>query len=105
MYAVRIITKQALDEAVRRKPRARKPVRRWIEQVEGVEWKSLADTRRTYPHADEVRTNNGNVVTVFNLAGNSYRLIVAIHYRGGRVYVRELLSHAEYDKNDWKDRS
>ncbi len=52
-----------------------------------------------YRHADVV----GNK-TVFNIKGNAYRLITAIHYDRGRIYIRELLTHAEYDKGDWKQR-
>jgi HTH-type transcriptional regulator/antitoxin HigA len=39
---------------------------------------------------------------VFDIPGNRYRLICAIHYNRGRVYVRHVLSHAEYDRGRWK---
>ena len=102
---MRIITRTRLDEAVRRHPKAAGPVAQWIMKTQAAAWINLAETRCTFPHADEVRTRKGHIVTVFNLGGNNYRLITAIHYRGGRVYIRELLTHAEYDKAAWKDRS
>jgi len=40
---------------------------------------------------------------VFNIAGNQYRLITAIHYNVGKVFVLMLLAHAEYGKDRWKD--
>jgi mRNA interferase HigB len=40
--------------------------------------------------------------TVFNIKGNSYRLITEINYRYGRLYIRYVLTHAEYDKGAWK---
>jgi mRNA interferase HigB len=43
-------------------------------------------------------------MTVFNICGNKYRLIAAIHYNRQRAYVLRLLRHAEYSKNLWKDR-
>ena len=43
-------------------------------------------------------------MTVFNICGNKYRLIAAIHYNRQRVYVLRLLRHAEYSKDFWKDR-
>jgi mRNA interferase HigB len=43
-------------------------------------------------------------VTVFNVAGNKYRLIVAIHYRIQTVFIRDFLTHAEYSKQAWKGR-
>ncbi len=39
---------------------------------------------------------------IFDVGGNKYRLIVAIHYNTGRVYVRNVLTHAEYDRGKWK---
>ena len=46
---------------------------------------------------------SGSTVTVFNIRGNKYRLLVAIHYNRQRVYVLRLLRHAEYSKGLWKD--
>lgn len=45
----------------------------------------------------------GNIVTVFNIGGNKYRLIVAIHYNRGLIYVLRFFTHAEYSKNAWKE--
>jgi len=50
-----------------------------------------------YPQADQVGR-----CTVFNIGGNNYRLIAAIHYNTGVVYIRHVLTHAEYDRGAWK---
>ena len=39
---------------------------------------------------------------IFDIGGNKYRLICAIHYNTGRVYIRHVLTHAEYDLDKWK---
>jgi mRNA interferase HigB len=39
---------------------------------------------------------------VFNMLGNSFRLITEINYKRQKVYLRHVLTHAEYDKGDWK---
>lgn len=59
--------------------------------------------RRTYPHADGVKTGPDEVLTVFNVCGNHYRLIARIRYDYGLVNVRCVLTHAEYDAGRWKD--
>jgi mRNA-degrading endonuclease HigB of HigAB toxin-antitoxin module len=41
--------------------------------------------------------------TVFNIAGNAYRLITVIHFNTGRVYVRRVLTHAAYTRGTWRD--
>jgi mRNA interferase HigB len=40
--------------------------------------------------------------TVFNIAGNKFRLIVAIHYNRKKVYIRHALTHAEYSRGHWR---
>jgi mRNA interferase HigB len=40
---------------------------------------------------------------VFNIGGNKYRLIAAVHFNRRKVYVRHVLTHAEYDKGKWKE--
>jgi len=60
-------------------------------------WTSLADVRRFYPAADVV-----GQYTVFNIKGNDYRVVTYINYRSQTVYVRHVLTHAEYSKGRWK---
>jgi mRNA-degrading endonuclease HigB of HigAB toxin-antitoxin module/antitoxin component HigA of HigAB toxin-antitoxin module len=83
---------------------ARKPLQAWLIAAKAATWKNLTETRRTYPHADEVKVASGATMTVFNIKGNAYRLIVAIHYNKGIVYIRDFMTHAEYSKDKWKDR-
>jgi mRNA interferase HigB len=39
---------------------------------------------------------------VFNIGGNKYRLVAAIAFRAGLVWIKAVLTHSEYDKGDWK---
>ncbi len=55
------------------------------------------EVRRELPTADAVKE-----FTVFNIKGNAYRLITEINYRTGRIFVRHVLTHAEYSKGAWK---
>lgn len=62
------------------------------------------DVRKLYPTADAVTVRSNKVVTVFNTGGNKYRLIVAIHYNTGKIFVLRFLTHPEYDRGAWKER-
>ena len=64
-------------------------------------WRSLEEVRRTYPHADGIPAGE-RVYTVFNILGNSYRLVTEIFYEDETILVRYVLTHAEYDKGDSK---
>jgi mRNA-degrading endonuclease HigB of HigAB toxin-antitoxin module len=81
----------------------------WISIVRAAAWASPADLKALLGHrVDFVRTNNGNKVTVMDVANNQLRLITAVHYLHshpikGRIYVLTALNHGEYDEGDWKD--
>lgn len=68
------------------------------------QWRSIGDVRRTYPHADAAAVASGAVVTIFNIKGNAYRLIIAIHYNSAIVFIRDFMTHAECGKGRWKGR-
>jgi mRNA-degrading endonuclease HigB of HigAB toxin-antitoxin module len=59
----------------------------------------LAALRSLFPHADQV-----GGLTVFNIGGNKARLVAAIHYNRRKVYIRAVLTHAEYDAGNWKEK-
>ena len=75
----------------------------FLERAEAALWTSIADVRRVYPHADAVKVRSGNDVIVFNACGNHYRLVSAIHFNRGKLYVLRFMTHAEYDKELWKE--
>jgi mRNA interferase HigB len=60
-------------------------------------FRSVDELRATFPSADVV----GDLI-VFNIGGNKYRLIASIHFNRGKVYVRHVLTHREYDRGAWK---
>jgi mRNA interferase HigB len=101
---MRIIKPSALKAFTTKHPDAAVWLRNWKVVTKAARWASINDVRRTYPSADAATTASGATVTVFNVRGNNYRLIVAIHYNTQRVYVREFLTHAEYNDQKWKRR-
>ena len=93
-----IISKKKLREFWVEHPRAKSPLEAWYQVAKHAEWESFADVRKTFNTADAV----GRFV-VFDIGGNKYRLIAVIHYDRGKVYIRHVLTHAEYDEGKWKD--
>lgn len=69
----------------------------WYGVAKTAEWHSLEEVRQTYPTADVA-----DRWTVFNIRGNHYRLITTIHYNRQKIYIRHVLTHAEYDRGNWK---
>jgi len=68
----------------------------WFHEVQKAEWKNPLDVTRSYATASLV----GQDRAVFNIKGNSYRLVVAINYKHSIVFIKWVGSHAEYDKID-----
>ena len=79
-------------------PDAKNQIDRWNATVKQAEWQNLEDVRKIYRDAEAV----GNF-TVFNIKGNEYRLIVGIDYEEQTIFYKYFLTHAEYDKNKWKN--
>lgn len=74
----------------------------WYKIVKKTDFSNFNDLRATFPSADVVKNAQDKSLTVFNIHGNNVRLITAIHYNTKTVYIRHILTHAEYDKGRWK---
>ena len=96
-----IISRKMLLEADRKYSGLGVPLDAWYRTAKSAQWKNLQEVRGTYSHADGVPVG-GRVYTVFNISGNSYRLITEIFYEDQTILVRQVLTHFKYDKGDWK---
>jgi mRNA interferase HigB len=95
---MRIIAVSTVRDFWRRPGRrdAEQPLRAWVHIVRAADWSKPADVKEMFRSADIV----GNDRVIFNIGGNKYRLVAAVHYRGKRVYVRFIGTHKDYDKID-----
>ena len=101
---MRLIGRDVLAKAVKKHADTRKWLAAWASTVEDAAWASIDELREDYPSADGVKLGSGTVVTVFNVRGNDYRLISHVDYRLHVVLALELLTHGQYDKEQWKER-
>lgn len=86
-----------LVKAVKKFSILKKPIVIWKTLVENCTPKHGIDLRKTFPKADTVGDQ-----TVFDLKGNKFRIITDIDYDTQVLEVTHVLTHAEYDKNNWK---
>ncbi len=94
---MRIIKRGALETFWRNHPDAKSSLESWYAVLRKADWKTPAELKRVYPSADLVGRR-----TVFNIAGNKFRLIARVNYEAQRVFVLYILTHAEYDRGAWK---
>lgn len=92
-----VISRKKLVDFWTLHPEAEAPLRVWFRRVQHAEITTFGDLRAMFSTADQVGR-----LTVINIGGNKFRLILAVHFNRGRIYVRHVLTHAEYDKNDWR---
>ena len=78
-------------------PGSEKPLKQWKKAVQEVQWTNFPDVRSTFNTADWV---DGKIV--FDIKGNDYRLIAIASFEGGKLYIRQVLTHEEYDQGQWK---
>jgi mRNA interferase HigB len=93
-----VITRKRLNEFADKYPETRAALSHWYGIVRRQDFGSFAELRGHFPSADQV-----GKLTVFNVGGNRVRLIAAIHYNRRRLYIRAVLTHAEYDEGKWKE--
>jgi mRNA interferase HigB len=96
---VHIITRKRLNEYAEKHPTALSGLAHWYRTLKQKNYGSFVELRRDFPHADQV-----GGLTVFNIGGNKARLIAAVHYNRRKVYIRAVLTHAEYDAGRWKEK-
>jgi mRNA interferase HigB len=87
----RILAAQALH------PSGENALEQWYRLSKRAAWENFAQVKASFPATDKVGDKY-----VFDIGGNKLRLIAAIHFNTGRLYVRSVLTHQEYDKGDWK---
>jgi mRNA interferase HigB len=94
---VRVISRKALRDAAHIHNDLEAPLDVWYRVAKKSTWTSLNDIRNTWRDTDSV-----NGFTVFNIKGNHYRLITKINYKSQMIFIKQVLTHSDYDKDDWK---
>ncbi len=97
-FSVRIVSRKAIREAIRAHGEWSASLNAWYKITKLADWRNFADVRNSWRNSDVV----GRFV-VFDIGHNRCRLIATIKYKWKMVYIRRILSHAEYDKKEWQE--
>lgn len=93
---MRIIAKKTLREFWETHPDAQQALEAWYNDARHATWKTPAEVKAVYGNASIVANNR----IIFNIKGNTYRLVVAVNYHYGILYIRFIGHHREYEKID-----
>jgi mRNA interferase HigB len=91
---VRVIAKKTVKEFWRKHKDSEQQLKSWFDETIKADWRNSNDIKREYASASFLNENR----VVFNIKGNTYRLIVKINYKYRMVWIRFIGTHAEYDK-------
>ena len=100
---MRIIKESFLKAAAIEYPRAKDGLEAWIAMVREAAWKNPVEMKQASPDVDPVKVKSGHTAYVFNIRRNEFRLVAAIHFDRQRAFTLGFFTHAEYEKNRWKD--
>ena len=92
-----VISKRGLRKLTAKHPATETEALDWYRLAAASDWNCLADVRKTFPSADQI-----GEVLVFDLLHNRYRLITSVFFAAREIYIKVLLTHGEYDREEWK---
>lgn len=91
-----VVKKKTLQDFWRKHPTAELPLRAWLKDAERAQWRTMHDIKTYARSADMIGDNR----VVFNIGGSGFRLVVLCLLAKGRLYIRFVGTHAEYDRID-----
>jgi mRNA interferase HigB len=93
---MRIISRKRLVEFWEIHPDAEQPLRAWYAETKKATWKTPAEIKAIYRNASILPHNR----VVFNIKGNEYRIVVIVEYTQGKLFIRFIGTHSEYNRID-----
>ncbi|MET7257019.1 type II toxin-antitoxin system HigB family toxin [Dyadobacter fermentans] len=93
---MRVFVKGTLREFCEKYPDSEEYLMNWYEVAVRAEWRSPAEVKQVYCHASVLKDSR----MVFNIKGNTYRLVVKFNFEKQRIFIRFVGRHQEYDKID-----
>jgi mRNA interferase HigB len=97
-----VISFRTIRQFMDRFASASEPLKSWFHATAKADWRNFADVKQTFGRTDQTKVDSGNTVTIFDIGGNKYRLIAKISDPKGKVYILRILTHKEYDTDQWK---
>jgi mRNA interferase HigB len=95
-HTLKVLGLEVLDKAKKNHRDLAFPVATWLTVATEANWKKLNELRQTWRNTDCVKGQ-----TIFNIKGNKYRLIAVVNYAAQTIFVKMLVTHAEYSEGGW----
>ncbi len=93
---MKVISLKTLKDFYERHTDAEQPLKAWLSEAQKANWKDPSEIKVQYKSASILKSRR----VVFNIKGNTYRLVVAVAYQYGAIYIKFVGTHEEYDRID-----
>lgn len=90
---MRVIAIRILRDFWEIHPEAEVPLKAWLGEAKGASWPTPSDIKARYANASILKSRR----VVFNIKGNDYRLVTAVAYQFGAIYIKFVGTHKQYD--------
>jgi mRNA interferase HigB len=94
---MQVIARRTLREFWARHPHAEGPIRAWFAITSKAQWKNPTDIKRQFGNTVDFVGDNR---VIFDLGGNKYRPVIHVSFTFGRVLIKFIGTHSEYDRID-----
>ena len=93
---MKVIALKTLKDFYQLHPDAEQPLKAWLSEAQKANWTEPSEIKAQYKSASILKSRR----VVFNIKGNAYRLVVAVAYQFGAVYIKFIGTHEQYDRID-----
>lgn len=93
---MKVIALKTLKDFYLLHPDAEQPLKVWLSEAQKANWTEPSEIKAQYKSASILKSRR----VVFNIKGNAYRLVVAVAYQFGAVYIKFIGTHEQYDRID-----
>ncbi|MFW5879342.1 MAG: type II toxin-antitoxin system HigB family toxin [bacterium] len=94
---MKVVSRKQIDDFIKKHPDGKSSIESWYHEAITSIWKTNMDIKNKYSSASFLRNN----YVIFNIKGNSYRLVTKLTYKTGIVLIKWLGTHAEYSKKNF----
>ena len=92
-----VVSRKIIDEFIKKHPDGKNSIESWYHEAKNTVWKDSMDIKKRYSTASFLNKN----YVIFNIKGNSYRLVTKIAYKTGHVLIKWIGTHAEYNRKSF----
>ena len=94
---MRVVSRKQIDDFIRKHPDAKSSLESWYHETMAASWITSMDIKKRYSSASFLKDN----YVIFNIKGNSYRLVIKVSFKNSVVFIKWMGTHAEYNKNSF----